>query len=187
MSRKILGIALVLAAPIGAAAAPPPGKGPDRQTVTFTETFSQGTNEGSWRFGIYDEMRDDGGNPGAFVRNPYLDTFAPQPRTAMGIASEFTGDYRATQVVSVGIDLQTFQVGYSADQRPLSILLTSDPGTPADASDDCTVFFVGRVFAPTPNGRDWRSYDFDIPYDSATLPRDWKVREGCTEAGPDAA
>lgn len=187
MSQTTLGIALVLAAVTGATAAPPPDKDPDRQTITFTETFSQDMNEGAWRFGIYDLVSDLGGNPGPYLRNPYLDTFAPQPRTEMGIASAFTGDYRATQVVSVGVDLKTFSVGYSADQRPLSVLLTSDPGTPDDSSDDCTVYLMGDVNVPTSNGRDWRSYDFDVPNDATTLPQGWSVLRGCAESDPDAA
>jgi hypothetical protein len=35
-----------------------------------------------------------GRRPGAFLHSPALDSFAPQPRTAPGVSSVFSGDYR---------------------------------------------------------------------------------------------
>jgi hypothetical protein len=162
-------------------------EGRARQTTTFTETFGNTSNEGQWSWnGGFQFVRSKGGNRGRFLQARFNDTFAPQAATALGVDSEFTGDYRATRVISVGADFETLRVDFSADERPLSVLLISDPGTPEDPSDDCTVYFVGSKFAPTP-ADGWQSYSFNIPADATTLSPGWGVLEGCPEASPDAA
>lgn len=183
-SIALAGLSIALA---GTAAAAPEPDGPPRRSTTFTETFFKGGNEGQWSWnGGFRIIPTKGGNKGAYLLARRNDTFAPQAATGFGVASEFTGDYRAKQVVSLGADFITFRVDFSAEERPLSVLLTSDPGTPDDPFDDCTAYFVGATFAPVP-GEDWRSYAFDIPSGDAALPAGWGILEGCTEATPDAA
>jgi len=141
--------------------------------TTFVETFEGGGNEGDWTFGSPNGFIDSvGGNPGAFFHDPYLDTFAPQPRTTVVGDSEFTGDYRAQGVMSVGIDLKTFYVDFSADGRPLSVILVSDNDTPYDYYDDWGAYVIGDLNVPRP-GEGWLSYDFDIPAQATELPPDW--------------
>src|SRR5215510_11747102 len=95
----------------------------------FTEPFDAGVNHvGGWTYGIAVSYPASGGNPGMYQRTQGLDTFAPQPRTTGD--SIFTGNYRAAGVTAVGIDLNTFAVDFSAADRPLTVMLVSDNGTP---------------------------------------------------------
>jgi len=167
---------LLLAAPLVQAA--PPG------TTTFTESFEGGHNTGGWTLGNTDleAIEATGGHPGAYLHFPDLDTYAPQPRTTAA-GSVFTGDYRAQGVSSVGIDLVLHRVDFSAADRPVAVLLTSDGGTPDDFSDDCTVYQLGNKPGPSPNST-WRGYKFKVPSESATLPRGWNVLN-CSDSDPD--
>jgi hypothetical protein len=155
--------------------------------VLFVESFSRGINGTGWTWnGGLTALQLRGGNPQWYLRAHANDTFAPQAFTERGVASPFTGNYRARNVAAVGADFLTERVDFSAAERPLSLLLTSDPETPDDFSDDCTAYFLGTQFAPEP-GEGWRSYAFDIDATSLVLPPGWGVLEGCTEPTPDAA
>ncbi|HZN54594.1 MAG TPA: hypothetical protein VFB67_04670 [Candidatus Polarisedimenticolaceae bacterium] len=157
-----------------------------RLTQTFTEDFSKDSNEGGWTVGGAEFHFRNGGNKGAYIESRNNDTFAPQPRTTTGSGSQFTGNYASRQVIGLGVDLETIRVDFSAAERPLSVLLISDPDTPEDPFDDCTAYLLGTEFAPEP-GQGWRSYAFTVPSDSATLPEGWGILEGCPEATPDDA
>ena len=142
---------------------------------TFMESFEGGSNEGNWTFGSPNgAIEPFGGNPMAYFHDSFLDTFAPRPRTAFGAASEFTGDYREKGVTSVGIDLILFAVDFSAEGRPLTVMLISDNSTPADFSDDWAAYLIGPDNVPLV-GEGWLSYDFDIPSQSETLPLGWQT------------
>jgi hypothetical protein len=147
---------------------------------TIVETFDGGSNLGGWTYGSPNGFIDPaGGNPGAYFHDPFVDTFAPQPHTTQ--PSIFTGDYRAGEVTSVGIDLITHSVDFSAGDRPLSVLLVSDNSTPADFDDDWAAYMIGPANIPLP-GEGWMSYDFIIPSQSQTLPAGW----GTLQFGPDS-
>ncbi|MDM7915528.1 MAG: hypothetical protein QUU85_09740 [Candidatus Eisenbacteria bacterium] len=136
----------------------------------FVETFDGGSNTGGWTYGAPTEViESNGGNPGAYLHASGLDTYAPQPRTTQ--PSIFSGDFRAAGVTSIGVDLATFYVDFSAEGRPLSLMLYSDNGTPGDDLDDWAAYTMGENI-PIP-GEGWRSYDFDVPSDSPTLPAGW--------------
>ncbi|MBL8878862.1 MAG: hypothetical protein JNG88_07050 [Phycisphaerales bacterium] len=142
---------------------------------TFTETFTGGSNHGGWSFGTTNGRIDAvGGNPGAFFHDPFVDTFAPQPRTAWGVESEFTGNYRQRNVTAVGVDLAIFHVDFSAAERPLTVMLISDNGTPNNFNDDWAAYQMGDVNVPTP-GEGWRSFTFEIPSQSPALPAGWST------------
>ncbi|HEX4825108.1 MAG TPA: hypothetical protein VFV19_12450 [Candidatus Polarisedimenticolaceae bacterium] len=153
----------------------------------FTEEFTGGSNEGGWSWdGGFPSIPQKGGNPKWYLRTHNDDTYAPQVATAFGIDSEFTGNYRAKGVFRMGADFLTERVDFSAADRPISLLLTSDPGTPDDPSDDCTIYTVGTAFAPVP-GEGWRHYEFTLDRpDSHVLPGNWQVLD-CNEPTPDAA
>lgn len=142
---------------------------------TFTETFDGGSNTGSWLYGGPGEtIETAGGNPGAYLHSPAIDTFAPQPRTAPGVASVFTGDYRGRNITGIGIDLITIAVDFSAAGRPLTLMLVSDSGTPGNADDDWAAYFVGASEIPVP-GDGWKSFSFTVPSQSMSLPAGWQT------------
>ena len=120
--RILVSILLTTLASVGLAAAAPPG------SHTFSENFEGGNNTGGWTFGnaFFERIEPAGGNPGAFLRNDFLDTFAPSARTTLGVDSPFVGDYRARGVSLVEADLVLFAVDFSADGRPLTVILESD-------------------------------------------------------------
>jgi hypothetical protein len=141
--------------------------------TTDKETFSNGSNQGGWAWsGAGDAILANGGNPHAYLRRDNLDTFAPQSRTALGVSSIFTGDYASTGVTALGIDLRTFSLDFNTCQRPLSLLLENDNGTPGNVNDDRFVYLVSAEQVPCVDGR-WHSYSIDVPSQSAGLPAGW--------------
>lgn len=145
---------------------------------TFTETFDGGSNAGGWTFGTGNEVVEaTGGNPGAWLHDLFVDTFAPQPRTTQ--ASVFTGDLRHRGVTRLGVDLLTLSVDFSAEGRPLTLMLISDQGTPANPDDDWAAYLMGPANVPLP-GQGWVSYAFEVPTAERALPAGW----GTLELGP---
>lgn len=149
---------------------------------TFTEPFDDGSNEGNWTFGIpgIEVFERAGGNPDWWLHSTCeglncLDTFAPQPRTTpLGGESEFTGNYAERGVTSIGIDLQTLDVDFSAEERPLTIILVNDNGTPEDETDSWGAYFIGPDNIPLV-GEGWKSFDFDILSQDTELPDGWQM------------
>jgi hypothetical protein len=159
-----------------------------KMKVTFTVDFEDGVNHGGWSFGgsFYETIEQEGGNPGRYLHNTFLDTFAAQPRTLLGFQRTiFHGDYRARNVTFVGIDLAVFGADFTTQGRPLSVILVEDGGTPGDLIDDCRVYRVGGHPTPLANGV-WQPYRFRIPSDSTTLPQGWAV-QGCAGMSDDEA
>lgn len=143
--------------------------------ATFTESFTGGSNHGGWTFGTTNgRIETPGGNPGTYFHDPFVDSFAPQPRTTWGVESEFTGNYRERNVTAVGVDLVIFRVDFSAAERPLTVMLISDNGTPNNFNDDWAAYQIGDLNVPTP-GQGWRSFSFEIPSQSQTLPAGWST------------
>ena len=141
---------------------------------TFVETFDGGSNVGGWTYyAPVETIPASGGNPGAYLRAEGLDTYAPWLRTAWGGDSIFTGNYRAMNVSSIGVDLATFYVDFSAGERNCTIMLLSDNGTPWDYDDDWVAFKLGP-FVPEP-GEGWRSFDFEIPSQETEWPDGWQA------------
>jgi hypothetical protein len=162
--------------------------------VTFVEAFDL-TNTGRWSFfgtpANPIEVREaSGGNPGAYLHSTCgglacLDTFAPELRTELGLASLFTGDYRAKGVTHLGVDLAVFgPPGVTTGGRPLSLILRHDPGTPGQPLDDLVLYRVGARNIPAATGT-WRRYDFRVPAASVSLPAGWAVLQGSGDADAD--
>lgn len=149
----------------------------------FIETFDGGSNIGGWTyFAPVESIEESGGNPGAYLRADGLDTFAPQPRTVG--ESVFTGDFRARNVQSLGIDLATFYVDFSAAERPCSLLLHSDNGTPDNFDDDWAAYRLGPDVSEP--GEGWQSFDFAVPSQETAWPDGWSsVQFGGSSPEPD--
>ncbi len=152
--------------------------------ASTVESFSASSNIGGWTYGgPQQSIAASGGFTGAYLRSANMDTFAPQLFTSQ--ASLFTGNLRAAGVSSYGVDLQTFALDIQTCDRPLSILLESDNGTPGDPSDDYYVYFVSPNQVPCVDGL-WHSYNFDVPTSSNVLPPGWALSPG-TAIAPDVA
>lgn len=148
---------------------------------TFTETFDGASNTGGWSWGTGNQTFSPvNGNPGAFLQDLTLVTCCPTLSTAPGSSSVFTGNYRAMNVSSVGIDLITLDADFGVGGRPLTVMLVNDAGTPTSGLDDYGAYFIGSVDIPdagvpafTPAG--WTSFDFAIDAQSDTLPTGWTL------------
>lgn len=158
----------------------------------FVETFTNGSNEGGWRFNSPTQvLESQGGNPGWHIVGfcdrelDCLDFFAVILRTTEP-SDHFTGDLAARGVTGMGLDARLYYVGNTAEGRPMSICLVDDNGTPDDLGDDCFVYSVGDQNIPRVKDG-WVSYDFDVPAQSDTLPRGWTVWRECPNEDPDAA
>ena len=159
---------LALLAPVAAASAVP---GAPAWDLVVTFDGGAASNVGAWTYGIAPTYPSTGGNPTWYLRTQGLDTYAPQLRTQG--ASVFTGNYKSRRVSAIGVDLRTFAVDFSAADRPLTLMLINDNGTPGNANDDWAAYVMGpNVPVPTDP---WKSYDFTIPWASATLPAGWKT------------
>jgi len=136
---------------------------------------------GGWSWGgPADSTPPTGGFPFDYRRTDGIDTFAPNLRTSG--ASVFTGDYRALGVSALGVDLRSFAIDFpSSCQRPLSLVLHNDNGTPGNFADDTFVYFVGPDDILCVDGL-WRSYSVDVPSQSSTLPAGWAVDPNATVA-----
>lgn len=169
-------LAVILTVP--AAAAP---------ATTVAETFEGTLDQATWRLGTLDTIEPTGGSPGAYLHNPQFDSAVPTPSYVGPLPSPFFGDYRAANVASLGLDVIVFAASIGVDnKRPVSVVLTSDMGTPDDPSDDCDVYTVGNKNVPRP-GTPWRSFDFRVPSGSTTLPNGWTVRGACGGLSADGA
>lgn len=164
------------------------GPFPPGPKVTVVETFDEGSNVGGWSFfgdpgNDIETIEPTGGHPGWFLhatcdRLACLDTFTPQLRSQPGNGSVFTGDYREKGVVQLGVDLVILGPdGVVTGNRPLTLILVHDSGTPDDDSDDIRIARVGPRNIPRPDGR-WSSYRFRVPSLSDTLPQGWVVLQG---------
>jgi len=133
------------------------------------ETFTGGSNEGGWTWDIpCESILSSGGNPGHYLGQSCLDTFACQPRTTDS-SSTFCGDWRGRRVEYFGVDLITTHVNFPF-QRELHLIL----------SNGSQAVFLGHGEADgVPQIADgWKSLDFVIDSQSATLPAGWEVFSG---------
>jgi hypothetical protein len=179
--RQVTGTTLALIGVALSGCDPPwvdPGEPcPPAPVPIFSETFSDGSNEGAWRLSQRSIIEASGGDPGAFLRDASLDTFAPLARTQWQAPSLFTGEYRAQGVVALAASFQIFSATWTVEDRPMSLMLVSDPDTPHDSTDDTSAFYVGHDNIPSP-GAGWARYHFEVPSHSLTLPFPRSQTEG---------
>ncbi|MEW6411153.1 MAG: hypothetical protein AB1483_01620 [Candidatus Zixiibacteriota bacterium] len=151
----------------------------------FVETYDSRHNEGGWSFHTTHKpvIEEEGGNPGGYLHDESVITFAPSPSTAPGIESIFTGNYRERKVTSLGIDLRCLDYEYDITNRYLALMLMNDNGTPLDEMDDWGAYIIGSTKLPskyvawlsstTTNEPGWVNYDFEIQSQSGSLPDGW--------------
>ncbi len=146
-------------------------------SAQVVDTFKGGSNQGGWSFGGPNEfIAPAGGNPGGYLRSVGLDTTIPWLRCEEG--SPFTGDFRANGIIGASIDVNVFSTDFNIGPFPLSVVLHSDNGTPANVNDDWAVF---KKEAPIPApGTGWKNVVFSFPTESTVLPAGW----GFLQYGP---
>jgi hypothetical protein len=156
-------------------------------TTTIAETFDGTLDQATWRLGTLDAIEPAGGSPGAYLHNPQFDSAVPTPVYVGPLPSPYFGNYRAANVTSLGLDVIVNAASIGVDnKRPISLVLTSDMGTPDDPTDDCDVYTVGNKNVPR-QGSGWRPFDFRVPSGSTTLPSGWTVRGACGGLTSDGA
>jgi hypothetical protein len=141
---------------------------------TFVDTFEGGVNTAGWTFNSQspDVIEPAGGNPGAWLHNAGLDTFAPILTNTEGVPSLFTGNLRARGVTSIGVDARTDAATFGAGGRQFSLLLRNTRGTPTNPDDDDYAYFVGPTVPQI--GEGWKSFDFNVPsQDTSAVPAGW--------------
>ncbi|MHC5210558.1 MAG: hypothetical protein ACYTG2_07565 [Planctomycetota bacterium] len=157
---------------------------------SFTEEFSGGSNVGAWQWGTGNETISPlNGNPGAYLKDLTLVSCCPRARTGPGTTSPYTGDYRTRGVTALGIDLITLAADFGVGNRPLTLMLLNDNGTPFNGNDDWGVYFIGDKDIPdagvpidTPAG--WTSFDFAVDALADTMPAGWtKWQPGAAPGG----
>jgi hypothetical protein len=166
MTLALIAVSLLGIDQASANTAPECQSGP---VAIFSETFSRGGNQGAWSLSGGGVIESRGGHPTAYLHDSYIDTFAPMAHTEWGGKSPFAGNFRARGVVGLAADFKIFSASLTAQERPMSLMLVSDAGTPREPSDDIFVFYVGPDNIPLP-GKGWVPYQFDVPAHSLTLP-----------------
>ena len=142
---------------------------PLAQAQSITEGFDGGQNEAGWTWGAACEsVIASGGNPGAFLTQECLDTFACQPRTT-NPNSLFCGNWRTKGASQFSVDLITHSTQFIF-QRELHLILKSGPleitlghGDP----DSVPQVSVG-----------WKTLSFDVNSQSQVMPPSWRVLSG---------
>ena len=127
-----------------------------------TDDFEGGDNDGGWSFNVAvpDILETTGGNPGGFLHNTSVSSFAPIPTTDDGTASGFLGDLRALGITALSVDAITNSASFGAGGREFSLLLRDTKGTLA-VTDDDYAYYVGSE-VPQP-GAGWKSFQFPVP------------------------
>lgn len=137
------------------------------------DDFNNGTNPNGWSFGVTtpDVVENSGGNPGGWLHNPFVASFAPIVHNDASIISVFNGDFRAAGVSNISVDAITNSVNFGNAGFEFSILLRDTKGTP-QVDDDDYAYYVGPE-GPQP-GNGWKSFSFDIPSQSSdAVPAGW--------------
>lgn len=132
--------------------------------VTHLETFDRG-NVSNWQFLPLDAttfIAGTGGNPGRHLTHTQTQWPWPTVRTTFA-DSVFTGDYRALNVTSIGLDMiVTLTNAQPHPDFTVSVMFVYDNGTPGNTSDDTRLYFNSGQSIPWP-GQGWMSYDIDVP------------------------
>ncbi|MAG62962.1 hypothetical protein CMO84_05510 [Candidatus Woesearchaeota archaeon] len=137
---------------------------------SFVDGFDWPINEGGWVWsGTFQANIATGGVPGYWAYSEPLYMTVPSFRSTQ--KSPFMGDYRAQDVTSLGVDLQTFVADPQACLRQLALVLDSDQGT-VDPADDLFVYRMSARSVPCVDGT-WHSYVVDVPSQDAGLPPGW--------------
>lgn len=147
------------------------------QPTECITTFEQGRNQPGWNWGTWHSaVEENGGNPGAFLRDASLVTDLPQLVT-INAGSCYSGDLKAkgTSLFQFNLKAYTFGEESSEPLRAVTLVLWHDNGTPSDYGDDWGAYHVGSqsLHIPASEEQSWGEYGFFIPYKEQSLPAGW--------------
>ncbi len=136
---------------------------------SYVEDFTGGSNEGGWTWNIpCESIVTSGGNPGSYLRQTCIDTYAPQPATT-DPGSVFCGDWQARGVSHFGVDLLTVSTQFPFERELFLMLFSGSRAAYLGHGDPDGV-------PQTSVG--WSSLDFVIDSQSTTLPEGWAIWNG---------
>ncbi len=145
---------------------------PDPTTV---DDFEGGLNRAGWSFGVTvpDRIEEVGGNPGAWLRNSGIVSFAPILTSDPSRPGPWSGDFRANGVQRIAFDARTDARGFGQPRGfTMTLLLRDTKGTPDASDDDYAYAAAGEV---PQIGAGWQRYDIAVPSDStAAVPPGWQ-------------
>jgi len=143
-------------------------------------TFDHSQNPDGWVAWDqqYSAVSASGGNPLEYVRLNNLSgpttcqyVFV-EPRATTPLLHR--GNWRAAGVEQVSADIDIRQGRFGGI---FCVFLVSDPGTPTNLNDDCTLVLIHPTPAPFAPG--WRRYEFDLPSASLTAAPGWFASGPC--------
>lgn len=138
--------------------------------TTYIETFDDGMNHSGWTWDrtALGGVVDTGGNPGGYFESALMAVPA-----LFGAGEQFTGDFRARAVGSIGGDLRGVQ--FAAPEGNISIALMYNNGTPDNPFDDTFATYVSSIASPVNPDMGWVSFDFDVPSAALETPEGWQL------------
>jgi hypothetical protein len=152
----------------------------------FTETFSNGSDDGDWHLTsdpdrlLVIELK--GGHPGAYLHGQVAD---PAPTWYVPLFTphtHFVGDFAAQGIESVSCDIKIFS-GIEVPDRAVTLLVQTTFGT-GDFSQGVVAYYIGTDISKLPKA--WKRYVFPLDADSSSVPPDWVVLRGDGSSGGDA-
>jgi len=142
--------------------------------TTYTEDFEGTLQDSYFRTGLGDVIVPDGGNLGAYLRNPAYASAVPVIEDSA--FNVFTAAWTQQGVAGLGIDVNVFALSGAADDRPVSLGLLG--GVRVDGEwTACELVLTGKEM-PQP-GSGWKSYDFNVPVYRRHMPVKWTVHGPC--------
>lgn len=138
--------------------------------TTYIETFDDGMNHSGWSWDrtALGGVVASGGNPGGYFESALMAVPA-----LFSSGEQFTGDFRARGVGSIGGDLRGVQ--FAAPEGMISISLMYNNGTPENPFDDTYATYVSSIPSPVNPDMGWVSFDFEVPSASLETPEGWQL------------
>lgn len=140
----------------------------------YTETFSGGTNLGSWSWNFDDTIPGSGGNPGEYLSNDSLDTPGPLLASDPQTASPFVGDIKAAGITGYGFDLKIDHTDFNVNGgEGFGVTLLLINRNHSDNADDWDyAYSIGSLIPDVGSG--WKHYSYTLDPNGSGLPTGWK-------------
>lgn len=158
---------------------------------SFTEAYNPRTlDTGHWALTTNDSdprvIESSGGDPGGYlygeVSGPIPTWSTASSRLSGGGDTVFVGDYRASRVGQIGVDLNVEQAGSWSASRTITLQLIR--WDTANDTIDLEATYSQPDMAQMPQG--WQHYVFPVNAGAAAIPAGWQLSHGDGTPGSDA-